>query len=220
MVTRMTERTERIVYLMRGLPCCGKSHTAVRLAGETGVVCETDQYFYSEVGDDPHHYNFDTALLPAARDWVLASFQAALQTGRSPIVVDRGNGRNAESRVFVELADRHGYSIEIREPDSPWWQELRVLLKYREFVADELFDQWAEALAEKSVTNHRVPVAIIRKWMRGWKHDLTVNDIRTATTGTNDRPKRYPACTNAADNRQRQPSDSSGYRPGHSGWLD
>ncbi len=25
--------SERIVYLMRGLPCCGKSHTARQLAG-------------------------------------------------------------------------------------------------------------------------------------------------------------------------------------------
>ncbi|MBI2479880.1 MAG: hypothetical protein HYV60_14985 [Planctomycetia bacterium] len=33
------------VYLMRGLPACGKSHTTRRLAGEQGIVLETDHYF-------------------------------------------------------------------------------------------------------------------------------------------------------------------------------
>lgn len=34
-----------VVYLMRGLPACGKSHRAKRLAGDKGIVLETDQYF-------------------------------------------------------------------------------------------------------------------------------------------------------------------------------
>lgn len=171
---------DHIVYLMRGLPCCGKSHMAARLAGEAGVILETDRYFYSEVGDDPSHYDFDEALLPVAREWILDQYRDALAGGRTPIVLDRGNGRNAESRSFVELADAHDYQVELREPDSPWWQDLRVLLKYSEFVADELFDQWAEALSAKSRTGHRTPASTIRRWMRGWKHDLTVDDIRHA----------------------------------------
>lgn len=170
----------RIVYLMRGLPCCGKSHLAKRLAGANGVICETDQYFYSEVGDDPARYDFDESLLPAARAWILNQYRAALAAGRSPIVVDRGNGRNAQSRVFVELADAAGYQVELREPDSPWWQELRVLLKFADFVDDALFDQWANALSARSREGHRVPASTIRQWMRGWKHDLTVDDIRSA----------------------------------------
>mgnify|MGYP001086921857 CR=1 FL=1 len=171
---------DKIVYLMRGLPCCGKSHMAARLAGDEGVIFETDQFFYSQPGDDPSRYDFDESLLPAARQWNLERFRDALAAGRSPIVVDRGNGRNAESRAFVEIADAHGYRVELREPDSPWWQELRVLLKFSEFVADELFDQWADALSEKSRTGHRVPASTIRRWMNGWQHDLTVDDIRRA----------------------------------------
>src|SRR5687768_12834933 len=42
--------TDKIVYLMRGLPSCGKSTTAKKLAGDTGVICETDEYFYTQVG--------------------------------------------------------------------------------------------------------------------------------------------------------------------------
>ena len=54
--------SDKIVYLMRGLPACGKSHAARRLAGSDGVVLETDQYFYSDVRDDPGIYNSDDQL--------------------------------------------------------------------------------------------------------------------------------------------------------------
>jgi len=65
--------SDKFVYLMRGLPACGKSHAARRLAGSDGVVFETNQYFYSEVGDDPGVYKYDDRLLPLARDWNYAS---------------------------------------------------------------------------------------------------------------------------------------------------
>lgn len=84
------------VYLMRGLPACGKSHMARRLAGE---------------------------------------------------------------------------------PDSPWWQELRVLLKYKQYVDDELLDAWAKRLADATRETHRVPTATIRHWMNCWCHDLTMEAI-------------------------------------------
>lgn len=136
----MTTEIPQIVYLMRGLPGCGKSHRAKRLAGERGVVLETDEYFYSQAGTDPTSYDYDRKLLPAARQWNLNRMKDALQAGVSPIVVDRGNGLNAETREFAVLAVENRYAIELAEPDSPWWQELRVLLKYKEFVEDRLFD--------------------------------------------------------------------------------
>lgn len=33
----------------------------------------------------------------------------------------------------MEVADAHGYEVELREPDSPWWLELRVLLKFSQY---------------------------------------------------------------------------------------
>ena len=52
------------VYLMRGLPACGKSHEARRLAGTEGIVLETDEYFYTQVGNDPASYDYSDELLP------------------------------------------------------------------------------------------------------------------------------------------------------------
>ena len=170
----------KLVLLMRGLPSCGKSHTARRLAGADGVVLETDQYFYTQVGDDPGSYDYREELLADARQWNLNRFRDALSHAVTPIVVDRGNGLNRESREYVVAAQEQGYDVELREPDSPWWGELRVLLKYKKHVAPELFDQWAEALAARSRGTHRVPVKTIRRWMNSWRSGLTVDDILNA----------------------------------------
>lgn len=167
----------KVVYLMRGLPGCGKSHRAKRLAGIHGLVLETDEYFFTQVGIDSSQYDFDKTLLPAARAWNLGRLRDAMTADISPIVIDRGNGLNPETREFATCAADHGYEVELAEPDSPWWQELRVLLKYREYVSDALFDAWAQRLAESTRDHHRVPAGTIRNWMRHWKHDLTVEDI-------------------------------------------
>jgi hypothetical protein len=167
---------EKIVYLMRGLPSCGKSYTAIRLAGEQGVVLETDQYFYTHVGDNPEVYDYDRRRLPDAREWNFQRFCEAVQASRSPVVVDRGNGLNLETQRYANFAVEHGYQVQLREPESEWWQEIRVLLKYKQQTR-EILDQWAERLAEISRGTHRVPVTTIRSWMRNWKWDLTVEQI-------------------------------------------
>ncbi len=167
----------KIVYLMRGLPSSGKSTLARELAGETGVVCETDQFFYTQVGESAKTYDYVAERLDEARAWNLERFRDALKSGASPIVIDRGNGLNRETHVFAQLAREYSYEVELREPDSPWWRELRVLLKYREHLAPAVLDRWAEVLADVNRKTHRVPVATIRRWMQMWRSDLSVQDI-------------------------------------------
>ncbi len=103
--------------------------------------------------------------------------KVALAAGISPIVVDRGNGLNAETREFAAMAIEHGYAVELAEPDSSWWRDLRVLLKYKEFVDEKFFDAWAQKLAQSTRDDHRVPASTIRNWMQHWRHDLTVDQI-------------------------------------------
>ncbi len=102
---------------MRGLPACGKSHTAKRLAGASGVVCETDEFFYSQVGDDPTSYDYRKELLQAARDWNHSRLREAVDKRVSPIIVDRGNSRNVETQRYARYAVEQGYSVELKEPD-------------------------------------------------------------------------------------------------------
>lgn len=180
--------SRRIVYLMRGLPACGKSHLARRLAGDEGIVLETDQYFYTQVGDDPAKYDYSDELLPVARAWNLDRFRQAISHDVSPIVVDRGNGLNEETREYAVYAVEREYELELAEPDSPWWQELRVLLKYKQHVDGKLFDAWAAKLAEATRGTHRVPAATIRHWMSRWRHDLTIEAILQGRPATATKP--------------------------------
>ena len=166
----------KIVYLMRGLPSCGKSTTARKLAGPDGVICETDRFFYTEVGTDPTKYDYDAARLPEARQWNFDNFCRAVDRGASPIVVDRGNGLTIESHRYARYAADRAYRVELAFPESPWWNEIAVLLKYKPHTLPPLY-AWAQKLSNMSRHHHRVPVATIRNWMEKWQPDVTIEHI-------------------------------------------
>jgi hypothetical protein len=168
--------SDKIVHLMRGLPSCGKSYTARKLAGHSGTVCETDSFFYTEVGDDPTRYDYRYDLLEQARRWNFERFTRAVQAGISPIIVDRGNSRSIESQQYARCAIDHGYTVQLKEPESEWWQEIRVLLKHKSVTRTILY-QWADRLAAMNRSTHRTPASTIRHWIDSWKYDLTVEDI-------------------------------------------
>jgi len=156
----------KIVYLMRGLSSSGKSWTARRLAGETGLILETDEYFYMQLGDNPSQYDWHADLLPAAQRWNFERFVTAVAEQVSLIVVDRGNSWNEETRKYAQLAVDCGYHVELKEPESPWWQEIRVLLKYKDTTQLILY-QWAdrltEIIAEKSTCLRRALIEPSRR---------------------------------------------------------
>jgi len=175
--------SEKIVYLMRGLPSCGKSYTAQRLAGSTGVICETDEYFYTQVGDDRQRFDYRQELMETARRWNFNRYCLAIDRGASPVIVDRGNSRCLDTQRYIMYAINRGYRVELKEPESEIWQELRVLLKYKD-VTRPILDDWAERLAKMNRSTHRTPASLIRRWMDKWRHDLTIDDI------VNFRPKK------------------------------
>lgn len=168
--------SDQVVYLMRGLPSSGKSHLARRLAGDSGVLLETDQFFHRENADGSRTFHYREEQLPAARQWIFEGFRQALAAGRSPIVLDRGNGLNDETRRFAQYAVDHGYRVELKEPDSAWWQEITALMRRRP-ESNPLLDQWAIRLCQMSRETHRVPLDTIRRWMSLWRVDLTVEEI-------------------------------------------
>ena len=173
----------RVVYLMRGLPSCGKSRTAKRLAGDAGIVCETDAYYHTQVGDDPARFDYDARLMWNAKLWNMRNFRRAVREGISPIVVDRGNAMSRDTQRYARFASACGYDVQIVEPESPWWQELRVLLKHKKHTGP-ILDVWAKKLAKMNRSTHRVPAREIRRRMSKWKHDLTVQDILSYRSGS------------------------------------
>lgn len=167
---------QRIVYMMLGLPSCGKSTTAKRLAGTTGVICETDEFFLTQVGDDPTSYDWDDDLISEARRWNFERYEQALQDGVYPIVLDRGTRPNGYARRAAKMALKHGYRITLAEPESPWWQEIKVLLRYRPWT-DPVLRDWADELARLSRRTHRVPADVIYERMSDWDTDFTMADV-------------------------------------------
>lgn len=164
-----------IVYLMRGLPGSGKSRTARTLGG---LVIEPDRYFYN---DGVYRYSDDR--LPEAREWAFGQFVAAIDLKHSPIVLDRGNNADAITRRFARYAVDRGYKVELVEPDNALWRVTRTVL--RDWADDHGSNRnpggchrvVAQALSARTMGEHRVPVGVILARMRGWRSDLTVDEI-------------------------------------------
>lgn len=114
--------------------------------------------------------------MEAARQWNLERFLAALRQERSPVIVDRGNGLSLASQAYVRKAIDYGYRVELKEPEPPWWQEIREVLKQPSRPAASL-DFWSEKLAQINRSSHRTSARRIRHRMQVWRFDLTVDDI-------------------------------------------
>ena len=117
--TRATEA--KVVFLMRGLPSCGKSRRARELVGAMGLVCETDEFFHTQVGAQADKYDYDADRQQEARDWNYRRFTEAVDAGVCRIAVDRGNGLNLETQRYARYAVDRAYTVLLAEPDSPWW---------------------------------------------------------------------------------------------------
>jgi predicted kinase len=167
---------QKIAYLMRGLPSCGKSYTARKLAGTDGVICETDAFFDRIDEDGNLQYDYDEDRLEEAREWAYDKFRRAIDAGQSPVILDRGNSLCEDSAVLARYAADRGYKVVLQEPESEWWQEIRELLKYKRQIRLAL-DEWAERLYRKSRETHCVALAEIRRSMENFRPEVTIEDI-------------------------------------------
>jgi len=166
-----------VCTIMRGLVACGKSHRARRLVGKDGLVCEVDEYFYTQVGkDNPKRYDYNTKLVRDARRWNYCRFKAAIRQGVSPVIVDRGHSKKSSARKYARYAFEHGYEIKVAEPDSPWWIVIRELLKNKEQNLEKL-KSISETLSKLSRKIHRVSSKKIYKRMLRWDNDVTPEEI-------------------------------------------
>ena len=96
----------RVVYILRGIPGCGKSTLATNLAGNTGVVCEADNYFLSDKG-----YRFDATKLGLAHAWCKDIFCNALEGGTPVIVVSNTNIDPSHFEFYEQTAQAAGYQV-------------------------------------------------------------------------------------------------------------
>ena len=104
----------RKVYIMRGVSGSGKSTKARELAGETGKIHSTDDYFMKD-----GVYNFDPRLLGRNHMRNFSAFQNSLNQGIPIVICDNTNSRHWEYEKYVEAARNHGYEVEIVQMPHP-----------------------------------------------------------------------------------------------------
>lgn len=108
------------LYLLRGIPGCGKTTLAESLTGGPGSGhFEADQYFIDEDGN----YNFDPSKLRDAHQWCKDQVEFAMVNGHKNflpihgphplvrIVVSNTFTQEWEMKPYYDLAEKYGYRV-------------------------------------------------------------------------------------------------------------
>jgi predicted kinase len=106
--------TEKVLYIVRGLPGSGKSTFAKKLVGSDFLVCEADKYF---INKETGEYNFDVTKLKDAHkycyDLVETYMKDSLVNDQfyREIAVSNTFTQEWEMKPYFELAEKYGYKI-------------------------------------------------------------------------------------------------------------
>lgn len=94
---------QKILYILRGVPGCGKSTVAKSLGS---VVCEADQYFMQE-----GQYRFDPTQLVEAHKYCFNKCELALQNNVPIVVVSNTSVRAEDVETYRELGLKYEYNV-------------------------------------------------------------------------------------------------------------
>ncbi|KAI8037932.1 uncharacterized protein LOC128259653 [Drosophila gunungcola] len=123
-ICQRVQAGHKLMIIMRGPPGSGKSTLAESLLRQAHLlerhkvrdfVLSTDDYFWTR-----HGYEFNPTLLPAAHEWNQRRVREKAASGWSPIFVDNTNTMVWEMQPYVQTAVRHGYVLELLEPQTSW----------------------------------------------------------------------------------------------------
>jgi predicted kinase len=116
-------KSEKTMYIMRGISGSGKSTMAKTLVPE-GNIFSTDEFFMVN-----GEYKFNPSKLGIAHKWNFDRVRKAVEDGITPIAVDNTNTQSWEAKNYVDLAKENGYDIQVRESNTPWAKDLEELHK-------------------------------------------------------------------------------------------
>lgn len=145
------------LYIMRGIPGCGKSFRAKQLSERLGnaPVFSADAYF-GEGEEYRKRWSIQTAHL-GHRDCE-AKTLAAMKSNAPAVIVDNTNISLQGFRVYLDYAVDLDYAVYFVYPNSPWWTEtVEPFLKSKkphEFDREKA-EEIAKLLASKTI--HGVP---------------------------------------------------------------
>jgi predicted kinase len=174
---------DKTLIIMRGLPATGKSYRAKELAGDTGLIYSTDEYWYRILKpEQPEVYSFNPHFLSDAHHWNQQRTFRSIERGEPLIIIDNTNVTIEAIQPYIEYACPQDYKIKVEEPTSPWWLEIRQLLFNKRQNKKEI-KEWAIELGEKSKLTHKVPAWSIERMM--WRWDAYVqNKIQEFINGS------------------------------------
>ena len=157
---------EKKLIVMRGISGAGKS-TLARELGQGGVVLSTDDFFTTPEGE----YQFNVRKLGEAHKWNQNRAEQAMEKGISPIVIDNTNVRVHEAKNYVIAAQKHGYNVEIAEPN--WSPELRTP------EGKWNIDFINELQKRRNINNKTkiIPQDVVKRMVDQYDYDITVDDI-------------------------------------------
>ncbi len=176
----VSESPVKTLIIMRGLPWTGKSYRARELAGTTGKIFSTDDYWYQvNHPEKPDEYSFNPRFLAHAHKWNQVRAHQAMNMGEPLIIIDNTNTTPSEPKAYVEYACWQDYTCRVEEPTSERWLEIAELLRHKRDNKDAL-RAWAKVLEEGSKETHKVPFFAIERMMWRWWYDMTVEHILEA----------------------------------------
>ena len=168
--------SDRIVYFMRGLNCCGKSTRARELAGNSGKVIEVDAYFNIQT-EDGVEYKFRRFDLNKARKHVYRELKRAMKLGISPIIIDRGNSPSAYTKRLMKRVITSGYTPKLAEPTSDLWKTLRRMMENKNSVDTKSFHEISQKISRLSEETHWVSSEKIFEKILRYPVNVTIDDF-------------------------------------------
>jgi len=97
----------KTVYIISGVPGCGKSTIAKQIAGETGVVCEADAFHYTKDGV----YDWKPENVKSSHEKCFLKFKNAIDDGVEIVINSNTNTTVKEWANYNDYAIENGYTV-------------------------------------------------------------------------------------------------------------
>jgi len=146
------------LWIVRSPSGAGKSTLAEQIAGVNGVIFTTDDYFMHN-----GKYIFDAKRLGQAHQWNQERTEQAMKQGIPTIVVANTSTRSYEMKSYVQMAQKYGYDVKIKEPD--WHPDLKT--KEGKWNIDFL----------RGRNKHDVPPEVLQRMIDRYDYNPSIEDI-------------------------------------------
>lgn len=120
------------MLILRGCSGSGKSTLAKKLwmLNLDSVILSTDELYNSPIsGNDTPQYFWSGDTLRIAHALNLGKTIVACERGIKNIIIDNVNSTWKEIEPYVKTALKYGYEIDIKEPETSWKNDIKLLSK-------------------------------------------------------------------------------------------